>query len=150
MLKCQTCRTTEPLEAVVWENLPSHNESHRWVMYLPGSLYAPDFPFDLAATPLLSINQGNFTNELEKAVQAKSEIIAKQGKGLRNWVIVLAQGFPVDADWYNEIPVRWPENVNGICVVATEGYVGAYSHTYGPFQGLHCHVVEVPSGFPGP
>ncbi len=77
ILKCQTCRTTELLEDVAWDNLPNHEESHRWVMYLPGSLYAPDFPFDLAATPLLSINQEDFTNELKKAVQTKSEIIAK-------------------------------------------------------------------------
>ena len=48
-------------------------------MYLPGSLFAPDFLFDLAATPLLSVNHGDFVNELEKAMQTKSEIIAKQG-----------------------------------------------------------------------
>ena len=133
VLRCQTCRTTEPIEDVNWENLPNHDESHHWVMYLPGSLYAPDFPFDLAATPLLTISQQDFTNELERAVQDKSEIIAKQGKGLRNWVVVLAQGFPVDSDWYSELPGQWPENVDGICLVATEGYVGAYNHLV-PFK----------------
>ena len=143
VLRCQTCRTTEPIGNVIWGNLPNHDESHRWVMYLPGSSYAPDFPFDLAATPLITISQQDFTNELEKAVEEKSEIIAKQGRGLRNWVVVLAQGFPVDADWYNELPEQWPENVDGICVVATEGYVGAYSHLV-PFNDFTVVLLKCP------
>ena len=143
ILKCQTCRTTEALEDATWQDLPSHDESHRWVIYLPGTLYAPDFPFDLAATPLLNVKQEDFTNELEKAVQNKSKIIAEQGKGVRNWVVVLAQGFPVDADWYNEIPGRWPENVDGICVVATEGYVGAYAHLV-PFRDITAVLLKCP------
>ena len=148
VLKCRTCRSMEFLEDVTWGNLPEHEASHRWVMYLPGSLYAPDFPFDLAATPLLNINQENFTNELEKAIQAKSEKIAKQGKGLRNWVVVLAQGFPVDADWYNEIPGQWPENVDGVCIVATEGYVGAYNHLV-PFKDFTALLLKCPSDSQG-
>ena len=144
LLKCRTCRSMEVLQDVTWGNLPEHDASHRWVMYLPGSLYAPDFPFDLAATPLLNINQENFTKELEKAIQAKSEKIAKQGKGLRNWVVVLAQGFPVDADWYSEIPGPWPENVDGVCVVATEGYVGAYNHLV-PFKDFTALLLKCPS-----
>ena len=146
VLKCQTCRTAEPLEDVTCRNLPDHDESHRWVMYIPGSLFAPDFPSDLAATPLLTIKQEDFTIELEKVIRRKSEIIAAQGKGLRNWVVVLAQGFPIDAFWYNEILGGWPENVDGICVVATEGYVGAYSHLV-PFKDFTAVLLKCPPDF---
>ena len=146
ILKCQTCRTTEHLSVGTWENLPDHNESHRWVMYLPESLSPPSFPFDLAATPLLTIDQKKFTNELEKAIQVKSEKIARQGKGLRNWVVVLAQGFPVDADWYHELPGQWPSNVDGICVVATEGYMGANNHLI-PFKDFTAVLLKCPPDF---
>ena len=146
ILKCQTCRTTEHHSVVSWENLPDHNESHRWVMYIPESLSPPSFPFDVAATPLLTIDQKSFTDELEKAIQGKSEKIAKQGKGLRNWVVVLAQGFPVDADWYHQLPDRWPENLDGICVVATEGYLGANNHLI-PFKDLTAILLKCPPDF---
>ena len=66
ILKCQTCRTTERIDDVTLKNLPDHDERHLWLMYIPGSLYAPDFPFDLAATPLLTINRESFTNDLER------------------------------------------------------------------------------------
>ena len=144
ILKCRTCRSMELLEDVTWGHIPEHDASHRWVMYLPGSLYAPDFPFDLAATPLLNIDQENFTKELEKAIQTKSEKVAKQGKGLRNWVVVLAQGFPVDADWYNEIPSQWPASVDGVCVIATERYVGAYNHLV-PFNDFTALLLKCSS-----
>lgn len=146
ILKCQTCRTTEHHSVVTWENLPDHNERHRWVMYLPESLSPPSFPFDLAATPLLTIDQRSFTNEMEKAIQGKSEKIAKQGRGLRNWVVVLAQGFPVDADWYHQLPNQWPENIDGICVVATEGYLGANNHLI-PFKDFTAVLLKCPPDF---
>ena len=146
ILKCQTCRTTEHHSVVTWENLPDHDERHRWVMCLPESLSPPSFPFDVAATPLLTIDQKSFTDELEKAIQGKSEKIAKQGEGLRNWVVVLAQGFPVDAGWYHQLPDLWPENVDGICVVATEGYLGANNHLI-PFKDLAAILLKCPPGF---
>ena len=143
ILRCQTCRTTEPVDDVTWENLPDHDETHRWIMYLPGRLYTPDWPYDFAATPLLTIRQEDFAIELEKAVRKKSEIITAQGKGLRNWVVVLAQGFPVDADWYDQLPVCWPYNIDGICVVATEGYVGAYRDKV-PFNDFTTLLLKCP------
>ena len=146
ILRCKTCRTTEPVDDVTWENLPDHDESHLWVMYLPGRLYAPDWPYDFAATPLLTIRQEDFAIELEEAVRKKSKIIAAQGKGLRNWVVVLAQGFPVDADWYDRLPVRWPDDVDGICVVATEGYVGAYRDKV-PFNDFTALLLKCPPDF---
>ena len=146
VLQCKTCRTTETTKDTTWQNLPTHDEGHRWVMYLPGSLYSPDFAFDLAATPLLTISQQDFTNELTKAIQRKSKIIAEQGKGLRNWVIVLAQGFPIDANWYHELPDEWPDNVDGICVVATEGYIGAYNHLV-PFNDFTALLLKCPPDY---
>ena len=146
VLRCKTCRATEPVDDVTWPNLPDHDENHLWVMYLPGRLYAPDWPYDFAATPLLTITQTDFTNELEKAIEKKSEIIAAQGKGRRNWVVVLAQGFPVDADWYDQLPARWPENVDGICVVATDGYVGAYRDQV-PFNDFTILLLKCPPDF---
>lgn len=143
VLKCQTCGTAEPVEGVTRQNLPNHAESHCSVTYLPGSTYSPDFPSDLVATPLLTIRQEDFANELEKVVRRKSETIAEQGKGLRNWVVVLAQGFPFDADWYNETPGPWPENIDGICIVATEGYVGAYSHLV-PYKDFIIVLLKCP------
>ena len=78
-----------------------------------------------------------------KAIQGKSEIIAKQGEGLRNWVVVLAQGFPLDADWYHQLPGPWPENIDGICVVATEGYLGANNHLT-PFKDFTAVLLKCP------
>ena len=60
ILKCRTCRSMEFLEDVTWGNLPEHDAGHRWVMYLPGSLYAPDFPFDLAADSFAQHQSGTF------------------------------------------------------------------------------------------
>ena len=71
-----------------------------------------------------------------------------RGKGLRNWVVVLAQGFPVDADWYDELPDEWPENVDGICLVATEGYLGAYNHLV-PFKDFTALLLKCPPDSPG-
>ena len=146
ILKCQTCRTAEHHNIVNWENLPDHDEGHRWILYLPESLSPPSFPFDVAATPLLTIDQKLFTNELEDAVRGKSNKIAEQGKGLRNWVVVLAQGFPVDANWYHQLPGHWPENVDGIVVVATEGYLGADNHLI-PFKDFTTILLKCPPDF---
>ena len=146
VLRCQTCHTAEPLDDVTLQNLPIHDDRHHWVMYLPGSIYAPDFPSDLAATPVLTIKQEDLTNELETAIRKKSEIVAAQGEGLQNWVVVLAQGFPIDANWYNGLPGQWPENVDGICVVATEGYVGAYSHMI-PYKDVIAVLLKCPQDF---
>ena len=143
VLRCQTCHAVEPLEDITLQNLPNHDDRHRWVMYLPGSIYAPDFPSNLAATPLLTIRQEDFTNELEAAIRKKSEIIAAQGEGLRNWVVALVQGFPTDAAWYSELLGQWPENVDGICVVATEGYVGACSHMI-PYKDIVAVLLKCP------
>ena len=143
VLKCQDCRTTQALEHITLENLPTHEENHRWVVYLPGSLFAPDWPLTLAATPLLTIRQEDFEKELATAVKKKSEIIAAQGEGLRNWVVVLAQGFPIDPDWYDGLASAWPENVDGICVVATEEYAGAYKHLV-PFKDCTAILLRCP------
>ena len=144
VLKCQTCRTREPFVGVTSRELPDHDKSHRWILYVPSLAFGPDFPFDLAATPLLDIRREDFITELEKAVRSKSDIFASQSKGLRNWVIVLAQGFPVDASWFNEIHCQWRESVDGVCVVATEGYVGAHNQLE-PFKDYTTILLKCPA-----
>ena len=146
VLKCQSCHTTELLQDATWENLPEHDPSHRWVIYLPGSFFAPDCPSDFAATPVLTIRQEDFVGQLEYAVGNKSRIIAQKGKGQRNWVIVISQGFPVDTVWFNELPRQWPENIDGICVVATEDYVGAFRNLV-PFKDFTAVLLKCPPDF---
>ena len=88
------------------------------------------------------------TKSRERAIWNKSGIIEAQGGGLSNWVIVLAQGFPIDAGWYEQMTGPWPENVDGICVVATEGYVGAYSNLV-PYNDLTALLLKCPSDSSG-
>ena len=146
LLRCHTCHTTELLQDATWETLPEHDPSHRWVIYLPGSFFAPNCPSDFAATPVLDIQAGDFIRQLESAVANKSRIIAEKGKGQRNWVIVLSQGFPVDPVWVNQLPRQWPENIDGICVVATEDYVGAFKNLV-PFKDFTGVLLKCPPDF---
>ena len=146
LLSCQSCRTTEPLQDATLENLPEHDPGHRWLIYLPGSFFGPDCPSDFAATPVLTIKAEDFIRQLEVAVANKSRIIAEKGQGQRNWVIVLSQGFPVDPFWFDQLPRRWPENIDGICVVATEEYVGAYRNLV-PFKDFTAVLLKCPPGF---
>ena len=146
VLKCQSCHTSELLEDATWESMPEHDPTHRWVIYLPASFFAPDCPSDLAVTPVLTIKQEDFIGQLEYAVGNKSRIIAEKGEGQRNWVIVLSQGFPVDPVWFEELPSQWPENIDGICVVATEEYVGAFRNLV-PFKDFTAMLLKCPPDF---
>ena len=143
MLVCRTCRIEDPVPGTTLENLSDHDEDHLWVMYLPNSQFAPDFPNNLTITPLLTITQEGFSEELADAVQRKSGIIAKQGAGHKNWVIVLAQGFPVEPQWYGDLPDQWPENVDGIVVAATDMYLGA-THDFLPYHELTMVLLKRP------
>ena len=144
ILHCQTCRTTEPATMPSLQEIPEHDESHRWVIYVPASQFTPDFPSNVTVTPLLTITQEGFTRELENALDKKSKIIAEQGAGKRNWVIVVAQGFPINADWYSRLPEQWPDNIDGICVVATETYLGAFYDLL-PFKDFVVVLLKCPS-----
>ena len=146
VLRCQSCHTTELLEDATWESLPEHDPTHRWVIYLPGSFFAPDCPSDFAVTPVLTIKQEDFIGQLEYAVGNKSRIIAEKGEGQRNWVIVLSQGFPIDPVWFDELTSQWPENIDGICVVITEEYVGAYRDLV-PFKDFTAVLLKCPPNF---
>ena len=44
---------------------------------------------------------------------------------------------------------KWPENVDGVCVVATEGYLGAYNHLV-PFKDFTALLLKCPSDSSGP
>ena len=126
ILYCQDCRPKElRIPGANLQALPVHNDNHRWVLYLPASRSDAGFPGDLTVTPLLDIDQEGFSREFQGAVKTKSGIFAVQGLGQRNWVVVFAQGFPIDPDWYSALPRDWPENVDRIVVVATQLYAGA-------------------------
>lgn len=144
VMRCQTCSTTEPIEMASLKEIPEHNQNHRWVIYAPGSLFTPDFPEDLTVTPELTITQEGFTLELENALAGKSQKIAEQGTGRQNWVLVAAQGFPIDPDWYGQLPIRWPQNIDGICVVATESYWGAYADWF-PYNDFVVALIKCPA-----
>ena len=126
ILVCRTCKTYKTMPESTFEDLPEHEDDHIWILLIPGAVYAPDFPDSIAVTPMLSIEQYHFTEAIQAAVQDKSKKIAEQGTGANNWVIIIAQGFPVIPEWYDALPDEWPENVDGIVVVATEEYMGAY------------------------
>ena len=125
-LVCRTCKINRSLPVSTLENLPTHDDDHIWVLLVPGTLYAPDFPDSITVTPMLSIEQDHFTEAIQAAVADKSKKIAEQGASANNWIIILAQGFPVIPEWYDALPDEWPANVDGIVVIATEEYMGAY------------------------
>ena len=124
IMRCLECGIQD-LPGVTLENLPEHEGAHKWVLYVPNVGAQDGLPSALTVTPLLTIDQQGFENELLKAVQDKSRIIADQGAGSRNWVVVIAQGFPLEPQWYSELKDQWPDNVDGIVVAATDGYLSA-------------------------
>lgn len=126
ILVCRTCRINKPLPESSFEDLPEHDDEHIWVLLIPGASYAPDFPDSITVTPMLTIEREHFTEAIQAAVEAKSKKITEQGSGANNWIIVIAQGFPVIPEWYDALPNEWPANVDGIVIVATEEYMGAY------------------------
>lgn len=144
ILRCQTCRMSEPINIPSLQEIPEHDESHCWVIYTPRSLIGPDFPEDLTVIPELTITHEGFTQELESALQNKSQKIARQGMGKRNWVLVVAQGFPVEPDWYSMLSGQWPDNIDGICVVATENYLGAFND-FVPYKDLVVMLLKCPA-----
>ena len=148
ILDCRTCRTREPLPGASPEDIPYHDESHRWVIYLPISEPETGISYDLTITPPITITQKGFTDELNQRIQEKSRIIAKQGVGKNNWVIVLSQGFPVDPQWYDDLPEEWPANIDGIVIVATQMYLGAH-HDLLPYNDLTLVLLKCPFGNSG-
>ena len=143
ILHCLNCKEKKSVPGATLENLPNHNERHRWVLYLSASVVAPDFFSDLTVTPPLTINQEGFAAELEKRVWEKSLKIAEQGAGHKNWVIVLSQGFPVEPQWYSGLSAQWPTNIDGIVVVATDMYLGAF-HDRLPYHDLTVIQLKCP------
>ena len=124
ILHCLQCGN-QNLPGVTLDNLPEHEAAHKWVLYVPNVGTEEGTPSAWTVTPLLTIDQQGFENELLKAVQNKSRIISEQGAGSRNWVVVIAQGFPPEPQWYSELKDQWPDNVDGIVVAATDGYLSA-------------------------
>ena len=145
ILDCRTCRRTALLPEATLEDIPYHDESHLWVIYLPMSEPETGIDYDLTITPPITITQGDFIDELKKSIQVKSRKIAIQGVGQDSWVIVLAQGFPVDPQWYHVLPVEWPANVDGIVIVATETYLGAH-HDFLPYNDLTLVLLKCSAG----
>ena len=143
ILHCLNCKGKKSVPSATLENLPNHNERHRWVLYLPASAVAPDFPSDLTVTPPLTISQEGFAAELEKRIWEKSLKIAEQGARKKNWIIVLSQGFPVEPQWYSGLSAQWPTNIDGIVVVATDMYLGAF-HDGLPFHDLTVIQLKCP------
>ena len=125
------------------ENIPEHDESHKWVLYLPNLELEEGLPSALTVTPLLNINQEGFTKELQREIQNKSRIIAAQGAGRKNWVVVIAQGFPVEPQWYSDLQDQWPHNVDGIVIAASDFYLSA-SHDLLPYHDLTMVLLKCP------
>ena len=143
ILRCSDCRKTQVVPDATLEKLPKHDENHKWVLYLPNVQAMEGIPKALTVTPLLTINQEGFTDELQRAVWSKSRIIADQGAGHENWVVVIAQGFPADPQWYSELPDQWPDNVDGIVIAATDMYLSA-SHDLLPYYDLTMVLLKCP------
>ena len=147
ILDCRTCKSRSIVPGVTKENLPEHDNSHQWVLYLPGPSYGENCDSEIAVTPTIDITQEGFTAELRAALQTKSEVIEKQGQGRKNWVIVLAQGFPIEPAWYDDLGDDWPDNIDGIVVVATEMYAGAFS-LYLPYHDYTALLLKCPNKKP--
>ena len=145
ILRCLECGETKNVPGATLENLPEHDESHRWVIYLPNDKAEEGIPRALTVTPLLTIDQEGLTEELQKAVHQKSDTIAGQGAERENWVIVIAQGFPVEPQWYSELPSNWPNNVDGIVVAASDTYLSA-SHDLLHYYDLTMMLLKCPQG----
>ena len=142
ILDCRKCGE-QHLPSVTLGDLPEHEVAHRWVLYVPNVGAEEGTPSTWAVTPLLTVDQQGFGSELLKAIQAKSRIIIDQGAGARNWVVVIAQGFPVEPEWYSELEDQWPDNVVGIIVAATDGYLSA-THDLVPHYDLTFVLLRCP------
>ena len=145
ILHCLECRGKEDISGATLENLPEHDETHRWVIYLPNDKAEKGMPGSLTVAPLLTIDQEGLTEELQKAVRQKSDIIAAQGTEQENWVVVIAQGFPVEPQWYSDLPADWPDNVDGIVIAASDTYLGA-SHDLLHYYDLTMVLLKCPQG----
>ena len=144
ILHCWDCGTKrEILGVTTVENLPQHDEKHKWVLYLPNPDAEEGIPVALTVTPLITITQESFNAELMKAVESKSRVIATQGIGHKNWVVIIAQGFPVEPKWYSELPDLWPDNIDGIVIAASDKYLGA-SHDQSPHHDLTAILLKCP------
>ena len=143
ILRCSDCRTTQEIPSATLESLPEHDENHQWVFYLPDPEAKEGIPGTLTVTPLITITQEGFNAEVRKAVENKSRIIANQGAGHKNWVVVIAQGFPAEPRWYSELPDQWPDNVDGIVIAATDQYLGA-SHDFRPHHDITMVLLKCP------
>ena len=142
ILRCLECGT-QSLRGVTLENIPEHEVAHRWILYVPNDGAADGLPRAWTVTPLLTIDEQGFENEILKAIQDKSRIIADQGVGSRNWVVVIAQGFPPEPQWYGELEDQWPDNIDGIVVAATDGYLSA-AHDLVPHYDLTFVLLRCP------
>ena len=143
ILRCFDCKIEKSIPGATLESIPEHDESHKWAFYLPNPEVEEGLPSALTVTPLLTINQEGFKEELQRAVQNKLRIIAAQGAGHKNWVVVIAQGFPVEPRWYSELQDQWPSNVDGIVIAASDFYLSA-SHDLLPYHDLTMVLLKCP------
>ena len=143
ILRCQNCGIEQNVPSATLESIPEHDENHKWVLYLTIPEAEEGIPVTLTVTPLLTITQEGFNAEVRKAVDNKSRVIANEGADHKNWVVIIAQGFPVEPQWYSELPDQWPDNVDGIVIAATDQYLGA-SHDFLPYQDLTMVLLKCP------
>ena len=140
ILACRNCRIQVPFPDATLVDPPSHDEKHEWIAYLSGSEDVDDI---VAVTPPIDITREAFTRELSKALRRKARIISSQGGGANNWIVILAQGFPVEPEWYEGLAQDLPVNVDGVVVVASETYLGAV-HNWEPLHEITTILLKCP------
>ncbi len=135
VVQCKQCGASEADGIYNVHSLPAHDESHDWVCTYPKSLIGSDWDNHIVALPELKLTQESFEERIDSAAQRKSNRVERYGGSNQNWLVLIVEGFPVEPDWYKNISSLCWERFDGVFMISTEEFFGA-------FHGMSADVAQ--------
>ena len=130
-----TCQGSQPISEWQATSIPFHNPNHPSFVVLPPKSAASIRPwlqeqpvrFDDAPVVLLpnfDIDKKGFREQVRNAVANKETTVAKNSTGNKTMLVILAQSFPPQETWHENIISPNINHLDAVVLVHMSGYVG--------------------------
>lgn len=94
VIQCRECGTLRLSHIRDIHIIPEHDETHAWTCTYPKAMVDPDHPENLTALPELPLGIEQLTKSIAEAVSKKNDRAQRYGKGQKNWLVLIIEGFP--------------------------------------------------------
>ena len=143
VIQCRECGTLRVPHIRDIHIIPRHDETHAWTCTYPRTMIGPDHPENLTALPELPLGIEQFKKSVSEAVSKKNLRAQTCGKGQKNWLVLIIEGFPpicgVDSLLLN---FNW-ESLDAVFAVMSDDFSSAI-HGFQPDDSKRITVLKCP------